>query len=239
MKIHRFILDNIQFNDLKGNDYSIEDQRIIHQVKNVLRLKIGEKISIIDGVGNELIGEIIALSKKNIVVSIESIENVQNELKHKVVLYCSIIKRENFELLIQKATELGVNAIAPIITERTVVKNVSISRLKKIVTEASEQCGRSIVPKIFPVKKFNAVLKDIKKEKNVFNIIFFPAAIGDDVYNYSNQSVVNLFIGPEGGWTDKELKLAQDNQFRGVCLSRFILRAETAGILAVYWAVKN
>lgn len=232
MKIHRFIIDNINQgeNEITGE--------IAHQIIKVLKLKIGEKIELCDGKGISAIAEIVEINKKKVIVKLGALLNSasfagQNNTKQ-TNLFCAVLKKENFELVVQKATECGVNKIIPIITDRTIKTGLNLIRLKKIAQEASEQSGRISIPEISEPIKFTAVLKDLK---NTLNFLF--TSDGEYPYLLKNNSSCNLWIGPEGGWTQKELNLAKENNFQIISLGPLTLRAETAAIIGTYLIVNS
>src|SRR3989339_751781 len=135
MRLNRFISDF----DLEGQDLSVFDKDILNQVKNVLRLKSGQQILLADGKANEALAEIIEFGGDFFRVKLLQKESNSNESARKVILYCSILKRENFELVAQKATEVGVAENVPLICERTIKIGFKKERLVQIIKEAAEQ----------------------------------------------------------------------------------------------------
>ena len=142
MKIHRFIINK----NIREGVLEIEDKDLVKQIKSVLRLKEGDKVLISDGNMNEALTKIIKIKGDIIEVEIEKIESNKNEPSANVSLFCAVLKRENFELVVQKATEVGVKEIFPIITSRTVKTGFKKDRLEKIITGPREQPGRGTVP---------------------------------------------------------------------------------------------
>ena len=228
MKLHRFIGEY----DLSKKDVEITDSQTIKQIKTVLRLEEGELIILSDGKGTEAEVVIASLSKGEIIGNIKS-KNITNGSERKVNLYIAILKKENFELIAQKAVECGVSNIIPVITERTIKTGLNTDRLQKIIREASEQCGQNIIPTLFPTMNFKDALKDgeLSDEK----IIFQPS---EKQYTPNIQAKnISIFIGPEGGFTEKEILLAQESGYNIASLGPLILRGETAAIVATYRAV--
>ena len=223
-KIHRFIGDF----DLKNKELKITGE-IARQIVNVLKLKIGEKIELCNEKHISVIAYIQKIDKKSVLVKIEKFLK-QEENKIKVNLFCAILKKENFELVVQKTTECGISKIIPIITSRTIKTGLNIERLRKIAHEASEQSGRIDVPEILEPISFTESLKNNQGENILFD------ASGEYFKNSFNSqySKFNLFIGPEGGWTQQELTLAKEKNFRIISLGPLIFRAETATIIATY-----
>jgi 16S rRNA (uracil1498-N3)-methyltransferase len=227
MKIHRFI-DNF---DLSGKKVEITSE-IAHQMAKVLKLEIGEQVELCDGKGINAQGKIIKLSKNSTIVEIEKITK-ESPAQKSITLFCAVLKKENFELVVQKATESGIQKIIPMITTRTVKTGLNMERLQKIAKEACEQSGRNYLPEIFEPITFEESLE--KAKENNINIIF--DASGENFKNIKNESKnIGIFIGPEGGWTHEEIKKATENKFSVASLGTNILRGETAAIIASYLA---
>src|ERR1051326_307748 len=135
MKIHRFIGD---FNISKDR-YVITEDELIHQIWNVLKLRPGEEIRLFNGHLQEYRARIVERNSQGILVLIESQVQNESEPQRTVKLFCAVLKKENFELVCQKATEVGVSEIIPIVTDRTVKLNLRSERLEKIIKESAEQ----------------------------------------------------------------------------------------------------
>ena len=224
-KIHRFFYNFKVVDDI----VNIDDFEIVNQIKNVLKLEIGEKLILFFD-GKEILCSIDCINKKFINCNV--LENKKAVLsKNDIVLYCAILKKDNFELIVQKASEIGVSKIVPIITERTIKTNLNIERLNKIAKEACEQAERSDIVIISDIKKF----KDCLKTEENLNFLFdFSGEEFNDLKINKNNKSIALFIGPEGGFTDKEVKIAKDNDFIIARLGKNVLRGETAAIIASY-----
>ncbi|MFA6000276.1 MAG: RsmE family RNA methyltransferase [Candidatus Paceibacterota bacterium] len=228
MKIHRFIGDY----DFIQQEVEITEHETVKQIRNVLKLKVGEKIILSDGEGREAEVMLREILKNKIIGIIEKI-NHKEEAGRKVHLYLAILKKENFELAVQKAVEVGVAHIIPVITERTIKTGLNVERLEKIIREASEQSGRSVVPTLSPIADFADALEAGKnsEEKIIFHLVnteYTPNKKADNV---------SIFIGPEGGFTEKEITMAQDAGYTTSSLGSSTLRGETAAIVATYRAV--
>lgn len=164
-----------------------------------------------------------------------------NSTKGEIWLFLSILKGENFDLVVQKVTELGINHIVPILSDRTIKKNVNLTRLHKIAVEASEQSGRKDVPQIYePVSLKEAVDSFIIKDGEM--VICHQHG---DVWAKSAQSLkkypLGFMVGPEGGWSEKEEKYFEKMALRKIKFSENVLRAETAaiGVVTLVKAEKN
>lgn len=233
-KIHRFIGN---FN-LKAGNFKIQDKEIFNQFRNVLKLRIGERLILSDGNMNEAEAQIRGYGKDAIELEIIKVYQNVNEPEKKVILYCAILKRENFELVVQKATEVGVMEIVPIVTEHTIKLNVRPDRLEKIIREASEQSDRGIVPILNKPIDFEKAVE--AANKNSLNILLDKTGESfGRLERLGNVGLIGIWIGPEGGWADKEIELARRSDFKIINLGKLTLRAETAAIVGSYLAIHN
>jgi len=181
-----------------------------------------------DGKGNEAEGKIILINKDLIQASKISVKENIPEINKQVILYCAILKKENFELVCQKATEVGVSKIIPVISERTIKLGLKEERLKMIIKEAAEQSGRVIIPELGePIDFSDAVVSAMG-----IRIIFDPD--GEVMGKVNDEKEVSIMIGPEGGWSDVEIKKTIEQGWRIASLGDLTLRAETAAIIASY-----
>lgn len=225
MKIHRFIVD---FSDNK-----ITDKEVVSQIYKVLKLKRGEQIILTDGKMNDKLVEIIDVNRNSVEIKILSDYKNEAESEKEIILYCSILKKENFEWVVQKATEVGVKEIIPIISERTIKLDFKQERLEKIIKEAAEQSGRGIIPELHKLKTLDQAIEDA--ENNDANLLFDGE--GEPVNSVGDNKRIGIFIGPEGGWDKKELDLVKEKGFKVVSLGKLTLRAETAVVIASYIAL--
>jgi len=239
MKLHRFIgdYDFSLGHSLTGeakSEVEIIDPKIIKQIKAVLRLKKGENIILADGKGNSAEVTLSSFAPNKIMGTINKVDK-KDKTKRKVSLYMAVLKKENFGIAVQKVVEAGVSEIIPVITERTIKTGLNIERLKKIILEASEQSGRSFVPTLSPILSFKDALIHGKnaEEKIIFHL-------GNDLYaSNKDAEKISIFIGPEGGFTEKEVNMAKDSGYTVSSLGHLTLRAETAAIIATYRTVKG
>lgn len=235
MKIHRFIGEFKIIEDF----IFIQNKELYNQIKNVLKLKRSEVVLLSDGKGLDRMAEIIDFENNEIRTRlVKEIKN-RNELKVAINLYCSILKKENFELVVQKASEIGIKRIIPMISERTIKLGIKPERLKKIAIEASEQSGRSGILQILPPILFKNAVADVNKGELS---LFFDGG-GENVkkFNFPKIQTANIFIGPEGGFSKKEINEAQDisktnENFKIVSLGGLTYRAETAAIASMFLA---
>lgn len=227
MKIHRFI-GNF---DTKQGAFVIKDPALVDQVGKVLKLASGEKILLGDGRGLETVCVIEGIKKGELKLIECERQTNENESEYTTVLCLALLKKDNFELAVQKAVEVGVSEIIPITTERTVKLGFARERLEKIIKEAAEQSGRGIVPHLEdPIPLENALFHANRKGTVLFC----------DMGEYASPSEIKtkgasyLFIGPEGGWSDAEREMAREADGQFVALAKTTLRAETAAIVASY-----
>jgi len=223
MKIHRFFGSAI--------DNFIVNPDLVHQIKNVLKLKKGEQLALIDE--SEKLFVIDSIGSQKIALSPIKELVTNNANAPKVILYCSIIKKDNFELVVQKATEIGVTKIVPLICDRTIKTNLNFARLEKIAMEASEQSGRPDKPQIAKTLSFEQAIADADNN----DVNFFCDKSGLPMTINKKTKSIGLFIGPEGGFTDAEIQKATSSKLKLTSLCKNVLRAETAAICACYQAI--
>ena len=204
-----------------------------HYVKDVMRLKIGDKLSIFNTLG-EWNAAIESYEKNGAKIKImEKVRDKDNEKN--IWLAFSPIKQNSLNFVIQKGTELGVQKFIPILSDRTIVREVNIERIKKIIVEASEQSNRISVPEInkpdslkfflsiFP-KNGCLIFCDINSNQNNLKNIFEKKVDGP----------MCILIGPEGDFSENERKMIIDlNQTHSISLAKNILKAETAALSAI------
>ena len=199
-------------------------------LRDVLRLRNGEKIQVFDGEGKEFLCEIENISKKETLLKIiEEIRPASPESELDLTLAVALLKGEKFDLVIQKAVELGVTKLVPLNTKRADVKlketDKKIERWQKIILEASKQSGRARLMQIEPPMDFEKFIKTVEGVK-----ILFAERSGTGFSKIKADKKITAFIGPEGGWEDFEIDFAAANGFQIITLAGRILRAETAAI---------
>ena len=217
-----------------NDDYAfLESDEINHAIKS-LRLGIGEKIKVFDGVGKIFVGEIDLISKKEVrAVKIEIIENhgLVNGYLHIAISPTKSIDRWNFFL--EKATEIGVHEITPIISSHSERKFISKKRSKKILKSACLQSEKSILPKI---NELTSLKNLIKNDYTYYKYIATCSSIDklplNDLIRYPDRAQSIILIGPEGDFSTSEVTSAIENGFKPVSLGDHRLRTETAGIYA-------
>lgn len=221
--MQRFFLSG----DLSSAREVILPREINHQIGHVLRLKRGERIVLFDGSGYDFIAELQGDLKTASVI--EKVLN-RREPARKLFLFQSLLKKDKMEWVFQKGTELGVFEFFPIVSSRSVKKDFNMTRALKIIGEAAEQSGRSLLPKTHEIMSFKESLDFVQKER-----ISGVLAHGDSkkrIFEILKEPMMALFIGPEGGWNVEEVNEARECGFQIVNLGRLRLRSETAAIVA-------
>lgn len=228
MIMHRFTIHS----EIKAGTFEIEDKAVQKQIVSVLRLKKGECIMLGDGRGTEA-EAIVTVTQPTLTVDV-SIPRLMPKPARRIALYCAILKKENFEWVVQKATEVGADEIIPLSTGRTVKQGLNIERLRAIAREASEQSGRAYIPQVRESISFDSALA----ESLAGGITIIARKDGSTLTALSPQiektKFVGLFIGPEGGWDAYEEDAAKVKGALSLFLGNYTLRAETAAVVATY-----
>jgi 16S rRNA (uracil1498-N3)-methyltransferase len=231
MKIHRFILTT----PLSTGSFEIKDADLVHQIRSVLKLRVGEQVVLSDGNEMECEATIEDVGKTSIRVAAGPLTRNNRESSRRVTLYCAVLKRENFELVLQKATELGVYAIVPLLTSRTVKLDFKRDRAERIVREAAEQSGRGRLLVVHEPMSFEDAMKEAgANDVNVFFDLGDGIGLGDVMKRIASATSVGLFVGPEGGWTGEEREQAVERKNLLASLGPRTLRGETAAIVATF-----
>jgi 16S rRNA (uracil1498-N3)-methyltransferase len=207
-----------------------------HHVAVVLRLQAGEHLSVFCGDDREFAATIDVVKKKQVIVRIDSVKAANKESPLSIHLAQAISKGDRMDWVMQKAVELGVASITPLITARCVVKLDKERMAKKlhqwqaIVIAACEQSGRNRVPKVYEPLHLEQYLEQNKAE---LKLILHPKGAKHWRDYAIGSSEIALLIGPEGGLTDEEILVAQAHDFQPLSLGPRILRTETAAITAL------
>ena len=238
--MHRFYSENANFNQ---KQLTITDSDEIHHMKDVLRLKKGSVIQIFNGKSQEANAAIDAYTQQGLTVTIQSVRDAVVK-KAKIILACAPPKKDKFEWIIEKCTELGVDEIIPLKTRRSEVVFSSekmankLSRFQKVAVNAAKQSKRLDLPVIHPMTDLASVLKNLDPE----GLHLFPSLNDHPVHIKDVLSVekglkpfstITIFIGPEGDFTAEEVRLALDSGCVAVSLGDTVLKVETAAIATV------
>lgn len=204
-------------------------------MKNVLRVSSGEKFIALDNTGIEFLCVVTEFIGRVIRAKILKKSENRNEPARSVVLFQSMPKKmELFEWVLQKGTEIGVTAFVPIATSRTERRQISNEdRLKRILREAAEQSERGRIPALRNPSEFERALSDDASEtKILLHGRGENPLLSEEIQKLKQAKTCSVFIGPEGGFSDEEVKLAWQSGVHILSLGPRILRTETAGIVA-------
>jgi 16S rRNA (uracil1498-N3)-methyltransferase len=222
MRLHRFYI-----NQEIGKEIRIEDKEFLHQWQKVFRFEASDRVIVFNGGDSEYEGYFKILAKNEAVLVIDKEREVKNSQKIELHIFQSIIKKDNFELVVEKCTEIGVAAFHPIISERSEKKDLNIERLNKIAKESAEQSGKTILPVIFAPESLGKAIKDFDGELFTLD---FDGADFSKAFSANKNKKVGILIGPEGGWSDNERIVFDEMGIANVSLGSQVLRAETAAI---------
>jgi 16S rRNA (uracil1498-N3)-methyltransferase len=220
---------------------------VAHQMRRVLRLAPGDRVLLLDGAGDSCEAEVEAISAKDVRLKVLCHEPAAGEPCVHITLYQAVLKGERFAWALQKGTEVGVSAFVPVITERSIIDDLQVveakrERWQRIIQEAAEQCGRGRVPALLPGQMLRHAIKHpgwpgalrmIPWEGLAGggeNALGLASILGE--CNLNGGARIEVFVGPEGGFTDAEIDWARRHDVQPVSLGRRILRAETAGLVA-------
>lgn len=219
-----------------GDTLSLSPDAVQHIV-TVLRLRLGQFITLFCGDNREFIAEIVRVQKREVVVKIEQVQSVDRESPLNIHLAQGVSKGERMEWVIQKAVELGVASITPVLTARSVVRLDNERTLKKevhwqaVATHACEQCGRNQVPSVHAMCSFESFIHQVKTP---VKWVLSPEAeytLAD--YQHHQNDSMTVLIGPEGGLSAEEIAYAIEGGFQPLRLGPRILRTETAAVTII------
>ena len=235
--MHRFYSANVNFYQ---KQLTITDSDEIHHIKDVLRLKKGAVIQIFNGQNQEADVVIDTFSQEGLVVSVRSIREASLN-KSRIILACAPPKKDKFEWIIEKCTELGVDEIIPIKTKRGEVffskekMAGKLLRFQKVALNAAKQSKRTAIPRIHAMTDLGGILKKLDPQGlHLFpSLNGHPQHIREALLKASSESVITIFIGPEGDFTPEEVRIAIENGCTPVSLGNTVLKVETAAIATV------
>lgn len=232
--MHRFF---VNIGDISVKRVIFSDSRV-HHIRDVLRMKTGDEIIVLDNTGFEYQTRLSNISQKEVVGEIMSKKLCETEPRMQITLYQSLLAREKFEFVLQKCTEIGVTQFVPVITERSIVRKAEKiteqkhSRFESIITEAAEQSARGKIP----ILKNPLYLSQAVSELDYYDICL----VGSTQNCHSLKKILReckpcqkniaLFIGPEGGFSERELELLSGREVNFFSLGKRILRTETAAV---------
>jgi 16S rRNA (uracil1498-N3)-methyltransferase len=223
--MHRLLVEP---HSLRADSVDFSDEQA-HQLRHVLRLRNSDRVRVFDGL--EPVDLVVELTGPRSARVVERCVQPP-EPRHTVVAYPALLQRDKFEVVLQKLTEVGVAAIAPVLTERSLVREPPdarrMARWKSILREATEQCGRGRVPGLQPALALDAALRHAVAESRT--LVAYEGERDGSLREAlaGAPERVSIFIGPEGGYSVKEVELAREIGACVVTLGPRILRTETA-----------
>lgn len=226
----------------EGAEIVITDAGMRHQLARVLRYTAGDMIIVLDGKGSEGEAVIQSITKDAVALTVGVCRKNTNEPEYRVTLYQSVLKKDNMEFVFEKCTEIGVSRFVPVLSEHSVKQGLNALRARKIAQEATEQSRRGIIPEIHEISSFEDAVREAKKNGAVCVLAHNEGEVehlGSFAGTHELSGGVNIFIGPEGGFSDAEVAHASQNGFHIVSLGKRTLRAETAAIVACFSVVKQ
>lgn len=239
--MHRFFVDKRNVLEDEGI-ILIDNQDDVKHITKVLRLAEKESVEVCDGDHHDYIGEITSATKSEVKLRIMEKYRSKTEANIFITLYQGIPKSTKMDMIVQKCTELGINQIVPIMTQRTIVQlkdkkseEKKVERWQKIADEAAKQCKRGILPTISAPITFQQILKNMAQ----YDLVVIPyekeEAMGFKSIAGRNDDFkkVAIIIGPEGGFEEDEVRAAKDAGAVPITLGPRILRTETAGFVAL------
>lgn len=210
-------------------DFTIEGEEAGH-ISRVLRKKAGDHFLVTDGIGKGYKAEIVEIGKNDI--SARILEEIKGDFEIKTQVHLVVAPTKNidrFEWLIEKAVELGVSEITPIICDRSERKIVNIERMNKLALSAMKQSGRFILPKVNEAIK----LDKFKTEAELKLIAHCEESDKIELNQLPVSKSTTILIGPEGDFSPKEIEKAKSENYQPISLGKSRLRTETAAIYAV------
>ena len=234
--------------EIKGNRITLSGEKARYLI-SVLRCSAGDELQVFDGEGSLYKSEITEIENKKVIIDLLEQISLNAESPLNLILVQGILKGEKMDMVIQKATELGVKEIIPAITERSQIRHTrKVDRWRKIAEEASKQSGRTMIPVVHEPIEFN-LLFAVNDSRPLNGFIFWEegglslkeaikqSAVSIQHSENSQLSTLNsqlfVLVGPEGGFSKAEVNLAVSKGLITVSLGKRILRAETAAISAV------
>ncbi|MFV9511014.1 16S rRNA (uracil(1498)-N(3))-methyltransferase [Tepidibacillus sp. LV47] len=212
----------------------------VKHITKVLRLQLGDTIICSNGEGLDVLAKIVEIMRNQVVCDIIEVIQDNRESPFHIILAQGLPKSDKMDFIIQKGTEIGVTSFLPFTSERTIVhldankEQKRLERWRKIAKEAAEQAHRSIIPQIHRVLSWHELLKQMEHE---FTFIAYEKENTMTLYQALaknlEQKRIMLVIGPEGGFSEKEIEEAKKRGATSISLGKRILRAETAGLVGV------
>lgn len=229
MRLHRFFVES---NIDKGKINTFSSDVLLHQMKSVFRFHEGIQFILFNGQAVDYVCEAVSLTRRELVFRVLETREVKHHSACNLSLAFSLIKKDNVEWIIQKGTELGVTEFIPLVSERSEKKGFNMERARRIVIEACEQSGRAKIPEIRQAVAFTDFIAGEGRKIVAFHTVCDSVQGGASTAEkaFDAHGDVVACVGPEGGWSEKEIALFKGRGSTLVTLSSPVLRAETAAI---------
>lgn len=213
-----------------GQNVTLDEAETRH-LRDVLRLAAGEEISVFDGEGREFKCVVKTIEKKSSILSlVEEVKPASPESDLELAVAATVLPGDKYDLVLQKAVELGVNELVPIVTKRCEVKLKDaakrLTRWRRIAFEASKQCGRARLMSVREPMEFVGLINEVDHD----SCLLFSERDGARFDTVTARKKITAIFGPKGGWDDDELRTARAKDIEVVTLGGRVLRAETAVI---------
>jgi len=226
---------------------------VAHQIRNVLRLRPGDEVELLDGSGLVLVARLSKVSKEGVVAEIVESRWSDSEPEVELVLYQALLKGQKMELVLQKGTEIGVSRFVPVLSDRCISRPDArdmarrLERWGSVVREAAEQSGRAVLPVVAGLVRLEDGCREAASRgpllmawegehqlgvRGALTEAGLVAVASDERAGRRGGLVVSLLVGPEGGFSEQEVEAARAAGAVTVGLGPRILRAETAGLVA-------
>lgn len=227
MRLHRFYV-----NKPLGEEIVVEsaksEKELVHQWTRVFRYKSGDEVFLFSGSdpGTDYRYTITSVLKDRVVLTLLSRE--ENILPAQdVSLVAALVKKETFETVVRQATELGISRVIPVLADRSEKKNVNFGRLETVAREAAEQSGRGNVPSISQIMSLDEAFQTTEDCRNIVG------SLRGGALSQAEDTKIAVWVGPEGGWTDKEEEKFVNKGFTLMKLTDTVLKADTAAVALI------
>lgn len=255
MKLQRFFVHKL-LNEPIGDrrEVHLQDEGLVHQLKRVFRLHAGDSVILLDNTGFQYTAEIVSLEKSEGIFRVLEKHEPQNGRGgataggasgdvHRtlpVTLFQSLPKKDKFEYVLEKGTEIGVSGFVPVLSDRSEKLAINEERCQKILVEASEQSERTTVPTLAPICPIDELFDKYGADTEfaAFHLTGkqWSAELRGELFGQATKAGkrggLGILVGPEGGWTDREIGLFREKGVQIVTVGSQVLRTETAAIVA-------
>lgn len=233
MKLKRYYYNG----ELKQGNIVVLEGDEFHHLKNVMRTNVGDLVSLFNGTKIDAIAQVKNISKNKAELYIQEILENKSEPAIEVTLFQAVCKGDKLSLITQKITELGATNMTVFYSQYTDIKDKTskLDKLERVSISASKQCGRSSILNVEGVVSFAEMLNKAKHLDKVF-VAYENAdqtSLYDSLSKNANYKKIGVIIGAEGGFSEKEIEIINENKFEIVTLGKRILRTETAAIASV------